>query len=70
MKNNKKEDNLSVNMISPPGDIISTIKSSVGNADTGAFCIYGNVRHGVGSIIKDEVGREVICSEDGTWQNK
>lgn len=70
MKNTKKEDQLSINSISAPGNITQVSNGPVGNAGKDPFCVYANARHAVGSIIKNEDGREIICTEDGTWQNK
>ena len=67
MKNRKREDNLTVNTVSAPGNTILT-SNVVGNAGTDAFCVYNNERHAVGSRIENEDGREYVCSNDGSWQ--
>ncbi len=69
MKNHKKRDNLTVNHISEPNNIISSSKNYVGNADKAPFCVYAGKRHAVGSIIEKEDGSKLICTEDGSWQN-
>ncbi|MBC8587869.1 hypothetical protein H8707_06425 [Tissierellaceae bacterium BX21] len=67
MQNRKMKDNLSIKTISAPGNIV-TQSNIVGNAGTGAFCVYNNERHAVGTKIKNEDGREYLCSQDGSWQ--
>lgn len=66
---NRKEDDISINIISAPNNVETVSKSPVGNAGKDPFCIYANKRHAVGSVIKMEDGSEVICTDDGTWQN-
>ena len=67
---NRKEDDLSINLISAPNNINPISKSPVGNAGKDSFCIYAGMRHAVGSVIKMENGLEVVCTDNGTWQNK
>lgn len=68
MKNNKKQDKLTVNTITSPNEIKhgSQVK---GNADQEAFCVYANERHAVGSKIVDIDGRETVCTPKGWQQN-
>jgi hypothetical protein len=71
MKNNKKEDKLYVNVISPPNDIKAISNGPVGNASTDTFCVYEHKRHAIGSKIINNDGSHTVCSSegDGTWQN-
>lgn len=69
MKNNKKEDKINLNIISPPNEVKNLTNAPVGNASKDAFCIYNGIRHAVGSKIINKDGTETICTEDGTWQN-
>lgn len=69
MKNRKRKDELTVNHISAPNNIVSSSNYSVGNAGEAPFCVYAGKRHAVGSIIKKEDGSKIICTEDGSWQN-
>ncbi|WFA09342.1 hypothetical protein [Tissierella sp. Yu-01] len=55
-----------INIISAPGRIISSQKTTEQNNDVS--CIYDGQNHGVGSVIINEDGRKYICSNDGTWQ--
>lgn len=66
MKEIKREESRTVNVISAPGRMMSSVKASKDNNDVS--CIYDNQNHGVGSVILNEDGREYICSSDGTWQ--
>lgn len=66
---NKKEDSLYVNIISPPNQIKHLSENPVGYATKDAFCIYAGVRHAVGSKIINNDGTETVCTKDGTWQN-
>lgn len=66
MKDKEMEKTRSVNIISAPGNVISSDKASISNNDSS--CIYGGKNHGVGSVIKNEDGRTYTCTEDGTWQ--
>lgn len=70
MKNNKKEDDLSINIISAPNEIVQKSQFPVGNAETDGFCLYAGMRHAVGSVITKDNGAKIICTEDGSWQNK
>lgn len=69
MKNNKKKDDLSLNIISAPNEVKNISQGSAGNAGKDAFCVYAGMRHGVGSTIKKDDGSELVCTEDGSWQN-
>ena len=69
MKDHKKEDQLYVNKIIPPVDVVGTSKKPTGNADKDPFCVYDHKRHAVGSKIINEDGSETICKEDG-WRNE
>lgn len=70
MKNNKKNDSISVNQITGTNHTEKISDKPEGNAAKNTFCIYNNKRHAVGSIIKFDDGSEAICSERGTWENK
>lgn len=70
MKNNVKKDNITVNTMSPPNDVKAIADSHIQNAQDANFCVYAGMRHAVGSIIKNDDGTEIICAEDGSWQNK
>ncbi|MFA5524436.1 MAG: hypothetical protein WDA24_08755 [Tissierellales bacterium] len=70
VKNHVKRDKITVNTISPANDVKSVSNSPIQNAQDANFCVYAGMRHAVGSIIKNEDGSEVVCSEDGSWQNK
>ena len=67
---NKKKDNLSINIISAPNEVKPVSQGTAGNAKKDPFCIYAGMRHGVGSIIKKDDGSELICTNNGSWQNK
>ncbi|HLR34823.1 MAG TPA: hypothetical protein VK071_05780 [Tissierellales bacterium] len=69
MKNHKKEDNLTKNIISAPYEVKPISKNSVGNAGEDPFCVYAGMRHAVGSIITKDDGSTLICTENGSWQN-
>ncbi|MBU5437244.1 hypothetical protein KQI42_04440 [Tissierella sp. MSJ-40] len=69
MKNNKKDDDISINIISAPNNVKPISKAPVGNAAKDAFCIYAGMRHAVGSVIEMEDGSKVVCTDDGSWQN-
>lgn len=69
MKNNKKRDNINVNIISAPNEVKPISKAPVGNAGKDPFCVYAGMRHAVGSIITKDDGTRIICTEDGSWQN-
>jgi hypothetical protein len=69
VKNNKKDDDISINIISAPNNVKPVSKGPVGNAGKDSFCIYAGMRHAVGSIIEMEDGSKVVCTDNGTWQN-
>ena len=69
MKNNKKKDNLTINIISAPNEVQPVSKSPIGNANKDAFCVYAGMRHAVGSVITKDDGTKLICTENGSWQN-
>jgi len=69
MQNHNKKDNLFVNTISPPDDVKTVSKKTVGNASEQPFCIYNHQRHAVGSVIKNRDGSKMVCTKDGSWQN-
>lgn len=69
MQNHKKQDNISVNIITSEDDIKSISKQPTGNAATDPFCIHAHKRHAVGSKIINEDGSETVCSNDGSWKN-
>ncbi|NLV89656.1 MAG: hypothetical protein GX021_09900 [Tissierellia bacterium] len=66
---NKREDDISINVISAPNDVKPVSQAPVGNAGKAPFCIYAGMRHADGSVIKMEDGSEVVCTENGSWQN-
>jgi hypothetical protein len=70
MKNHKKKDSISVNTIAHQTDIKNITDKPTGNAGTDPFCVYAHKRHAVGSIIINEDKSEMVCTDDGTWQNK
>lgn len=69
MKNHKKRDNITVNKISAPNEVKSLSNESVGNAGNSPFCVYAGMRHAVGSVITKEDGSQLLCTENGSWQN-
>lgn len=69
MQNHKKQDSVSVNVITPPDDIQTVSSKPVGTADEVPSCIYAHKRHAVGSKIINRDGSETVCTKDGTWQN-
>ena len=69
MKNRKKRDDITINIISAPQEVKSISKSPTGNAGKDPFCIYAGMRHAVGSIIEKDDGTKIVCTEDGSWQN-
>ncbi len=69
MKNHKKRDDITKNIISAPQEVKPISKSPIGNAGKDPFCIYAGIRHAVGSIIEKDDGTKIICTEDGSWQN-
>lgn len=69
MKNNKKQDDITVNVITPPNDVKITSKKPTGNAQDDPSCVYAHMRHAAGSIIKNEDGSQMVCTKDSTWQN-
>lgn len=69
MKNNKKKDNLTINIISAPNEVQPVSKYPIGNANKDAFCVYAGMRHAVGSVITKDDGTKLICTENGSWQN-
>ena len=68
MKNHKKGDDLSVNIITP-GNEIRVTKKNAGNASKDPFCIYEHKRHAVGSKIMSSDGSEAVCKDDSSWHN-
>lgn len=68
MENNKKDDTLYVNEITRPDDVKHISNNPVGNAIDNPCCIYNHQRHAVGSIVKNEDGTEMICTESSEWQ--
>ncbi len=70
MQNHKKQDSISVNVISEQNEVRPTSQKPVGNAGKDPFCVYDHKRHAAGSIIVNEDGTESVCCEDGTWRNK
>ena len=70
MQNHKKQDSLSVNIITPQNKVKPVSSEAAGNAGRDPFCIYGHKRHAVGSKIEYGDGKEAVCTEDGTWQNR
>lgn len=70
MKNHVKRDKITVNTISPPNDVKSISNSPIKNSQEASFCVYAGMRHAVGSVIKNEDGSEIVCTADGSWQNK
>lgn len=69
MQNHKKQDSLFVNIITPPNDVKTITKTSVGNAGKDPFCIYDHKRHAAGSVINHSDGSESTCSTDSSWVN-
>jgi hypothetical protein len=69
MLNHKKQDNISVNVISPTNDIKNVSEKPVGNADKDPFCVYAHKRHAVGSKLVNEDGSNKECKDDTSWQN-
>jgi hypothetical protein len=69
MQNRKKQDRISVNVITPENDIKAVSKDTVGNAAEDPNCIYTHERHAVGSKIKNDDGSELICTDNSSWQN-
>ncbi len=70
MQNHKKQDSISVNLITPPDDAKTISKKPVGNAGEDPFCLFNHQRYAVDSVIKNRDGSETVCTEDGSWQNK
>lgn len=69
MKNNKKNDMLSVNNIASPNEIRAVSQKPTGNAEDDPFCVYAHQRHAVGSKIKTTDGIESECTNEGSWKN-
>lgn len=70
MRNNKKHDDLSVNAITSQNNIKPAPDGkNAGNATNDPYCVYAHQRHAVGSKIKNHDGSEMVCTEDGSWQN-
>ena len=69
MQNHKKQDSISVNVITDPDDIKAVSQKTAGNAGTDPFCIYGHKRHAVGSKIINRDGSETVCTDEGSWRN-
>lgn len=69
MKNHKKEDDLTRNIISAPYEVKPISNETVGNAGTAPFCVYAGMRHAVGSVITKDDGSKLICTKNGSWQN-
>ena len=70
MRNNKKDDKLSVNEITTMNHIEKVSNKPVSNADKDAFCVYDHKRHAVGSKIKSSNGSESVCTGKCSWENK
>ncbi len=69
MKNHKKKDNFTKNIISAPYEVEPISNKPVGNAGKDPFCVYAGMRHAVGSIITKDDGSKLVCTENGSWQN-
>jgi hypothetical protein len=69
MRNDKKHDNISVNIITHTNEIKAASQKPVENADKVPFCVYEHKRHAVGSKIINKDGTETVCTDDTTWQN-
>ncbi len=70
MQNHKKQDSISVNIISEQNEVKPVSQKPEGNAGKDPFCVYDHKRHAVGSIIVNEDGSQSVCCEDGSWRNK
>ncbi len=70
MQNHKKQDSISVNLISEQNEVRPLSQQPTGNADKEPFCVYDHKRHAVGSIIVNEDGTQSVCCQDGSWKIK
>jgi len=68
MQNRKKQDNISVDVITPDNNKAVSQKN-VGSAEKNSFCLYDHKRHAVGSKILNQDGSETVCTEDSSWKN-
>jgi hypothetical protein len=69
MQDNKKQEDITVNIIKSENDVKAVSQKAEGNADKDVFCVYGHKRHAVGSKIISNDGPESECSKEGSWKN-
>lgn len=69
MRNRKKQDNISINVINEAKEVKPVSQNSAGNAEKDPFCVYDHKRHAVGSRMVNRNGNESVCTKDGTWKS-